>query len=319
MHIVVIGGTGHIGSYLIPRLVAGGHSVDVITRGKREPYRPHPAWNQVRQIVVDRANAEADGTFGLIVRDLRPDVVMDLLCFTLESANQLVEALRDRVQLFVHCGTIWVRGWGVEVPAREEHPRNPLSEYGERKNQIEAYLLDQARRCGFPAVALHPGHIVGPGWVPVGPTACHDPAAIGRCIRGEELALPNLGLETVHHVHADDVAQAFANTLTNWRAAVGEGFFIVSPAALTLRGYAEGLARRFGRSADLRFLPLEEWKATIPPEFLEGAMAHLTHSSNASIAKAQALLGYAPRYSSLDAVEESVRWLIDHGKVDFSG
>ena len=25
--------------------------------------------------------------------------------------------------------------------------------------------------------------------------------------RGEELALPNLGLETVHHVHADDVAQ----------------------------------------------------------------------------------------------------------------
>jgi nucleoside-diphosphate-sugar epimerase len=315
MDIVVIGGTGHIGSYLVPQLVEGGHSVTVITRGSRAPYLPHPAWNEVRKVVLDRSAAEANGTFGPTIRSLRPDAVMDMLCFTLESAQQLVEALRDQVQLFAHCGSVWVRGWGVEVPAREEHPRNPLSLYGLRKNQIEAYLLDQARRRGFPAVALHPGHIVGPGWEPVGPTACHDIQAIGRCIRGEELALPNLGLETVHHVHASDVAQAFARTLTHWRSAVGEGFFIVSPNALTLRGYAEGLAKRFGHAANLRFLPLEEWKATIPPEYLEGALAHLTHSSNASIAKAQALIGYAPRYTSLDAVEESARWLIEHGKI----
>jgi nucleoside-diphosphate-sugar epimerase len=315
MHIVVIGGTGHIGSYLVPRLVEDGHSVTVITRGSREPYTSHPAWSDVRKVLIDRTAAEVDGAFGLAIRDLKPDAVMDMLCFTLESAQQLAEALRDRVQLFAHCGTIWVRGWGAEVPAREEHPRNPLSEYGVRKNQIETYLLDLARRTGFPAVALHPGHISGPGWEPVGPTACHDIEAIGRCIRGEELALPNLGMETVHHVHAADVAQAFANTLTHWRSAVGEGFFIVSPAALTLRGFAEGLARRFGHEANLRFLPYDEWKATIPTAWLDGAIAHLTHCSNASIAKAQALLGYAPRYSSLDAVEESVRWLVAIGKI----
>lgn len=315
MHILVIGGTGHIGSYLVPQLVEAGHDLTVITRGQRQPYHPHPAWSQVRTVQIDRTAAEADGSFGFAIRDLNPDAVMDMLCFTLESARQLVEALRGRVQLFAHCGTIWVRGWGVEVPAREDHPRNPLTQYGVRKNQIEAYLLGEARRTGFPAVALHPGHIVGPGWDPVGPTGCHDNQAIGRCIRGEEVVLPNLGLETLHHVHAADVAQAFANTLVHWRAAIGEGFFIVSPNALTLRGFAEGLAGRFGREANLRFAPIDAWIETVPPEWREEAMAHLTHCSNCAIAKAQAQIGFQPRYTSLDAVEESVRWLVDHGKI----
>ena len=32
-----------------------------------------------------------------------------------------------------------------------------------------ANLLAEARRTGFPATALHPGHIVGPGWAPLNP------------------------------------------------------------------------------------------------------------------------------------------------------
>ena len=315
MRIVVIGGTGHIGSYLVPRLVHLGHEVIVVTRGQHQPYLGGPAWKAVRLVTLDRATSEKDGAFGRTIRALKPDAVMDMLCFTLESARQLVDALRGEVQFFAHCGTIWVRGYGVEVPAREEHPRNPPSDYGRQKNQIESYLLDQARRLGFPATALHPGHIVGPGWQPVGPTGCHDPQAIGRLIRGEEIALPNLGMETLHHVHADDVAQGFEHALSDWHAAIGESFFIVSPAALTLRGFAEGLAARFGVQARLRFLPLEEWKATLPAEFVESAISHITHSSNCSIDKAARLLDYHPKYSSLDAVEESVRWLIGDGQI----
>ena len=183
MRIVVIGGTGHIGTYLVPRLVNAGHEVKVVARGKRKPYQDHAAWKAVEFVHVDREQAEKEGSFGEQVSALKPDVVMDMTCFTLESAQGLVEALRGQVQLFVHCGTVWVRGWGTEVPAREEHPRNPLTDYGVKKNQIEAYLLDQAHRCGFPATALHPGHIVGPGWAPVGPTACHDLDAVQRLIR----------------------------------------------------------------------------------------------------------------------------------------
>jgi nucleoside-diphosphate-sugar epimerase len=139
MRIVVIGGTGHIGTFLVPRLVHAGHEVKVITRGQRKPYQEHPAWKSVEMVRIDRERAEKEGNFANRVSALKPDAVMDLTCFTLESAQALVEALRGQVQLFVHCGTVWVRGWGAEVPAREEHPRNPLTDYGVKKNQIEVY------------------------------------------------------------------------------------------------------------------------------------------------------------------------------------
>ena len=264
--------------------------------------------------MIARAS-EADNRFGSAIRDLKPDAVMDMLCFTPASAMQLVEALRGEIQFFAHCGTVWVRGYGAEVPAQEDQPRNPPSDYGIQKNAIETYLFDQARRTGFPVTVLHPGHISGPGWLPVAPTACHDPEALGRCIRGEEVVLPNLGLETVHHVHADDVAQGFEKSLTHWNQSVGESFFIVSPAALTLRGFAEGLAARFGKQANLSFQPYEQWKETIPLDLRDSAVLHLIHSTNCSIAKASRLLEYQPRYHSLDVVEESVRWLVADGQI----
>ena len=315
MHVVVIGGTGHIGSYLVPRLIAAGHRVTSVSRGVRSPYHAHAAWKEVNRVSIDRDAAEQDGSFGRLVRELKPDAVMDLTCFTLESAAQLVEALKGEIQLLVHCGSVWVHGYPTVVPMTEEQPRRPIGDYGIRKSQIETYLMDQARRCAFPVTALHPGHIVGPGWAPVGPTACHDIQSFARLARGESLALPNLGLETVHHVHADDVAQAFEKTLTHWQAAVGESFLVVSPAALTLRGYAEAVAAWFGREANLRFLALEEWKATLPAEFAEGGISHLVHCTNCSPVKAMRLLDYSPRYTSLQAVRESMDWLIEHGEI----
>ena len=63
MLIVVIGGTGHIGTYLIPRLVAARHQVILLSRGERDPYQSHPAWRSVRRIKVDREAAERSGSF----------------------------------------------------------------------------------------------------------------------------------------------------------------------------------------------------------------------------------------------------------------
>jgi nucleoside-diphosphate-sugar epimerase len=37
--VVVIGATGHIGTYLVPRLVDAGHEVTVVSRGTRGPER----------------------------------------------------------------------------------------------------------------------------------------------------------------------------------------------------------------------------------------------------------------------------------------
>ena len=316
MRVVIIGGTGHVGTYLVPRLVAAGHEVIAVGRGEGEPYQPHGAWQKVRQVSMDRTAEEAAGIFGQKIRELEPEAVIDMICFELESARHLVEALRGRVQHFLHCGTIWIHGHSVEVPTTEAQPRRPFGDYGIKKAAVEAYLLDEARRNGFPATALHPGHIVGPGWTPLNPAGHFNPEIFGRLARGETVTLPNLGLETVHHVHADDVAQIFMQALNHWSTATGESFHAVSPAAVTLRGYAEAVAGWFGRSAQLEFLPWEAWRATVPEEEADKTWDHIAHSPNCSIAKAQRLLNYRPRYSSLQAVREAVTWLVENKVIE---
>jgi len=187
----------------------------------------------------------------------------------------------------------------------EDAPRSPFGDYGIRKHAIEQYLLAEAAK-GFPATILHPGHLVGPGWSPINPQGNFNPEIFAALASGREVALPNFGMETVHHVHADDVAQAFVRALEHRVAAVGQSFHVVSPAALTLRGYAEQVAGWFGKTARLSFAPFDEWKATVSERDARVTYDHIAHSPNCSIEKARSILGYEPRYSSLEAVREAI-------------
>jgi nucleoside-diphosphate-sugar epimerase len=315
MRVVVIGGTGHIGTYLVPRLVEAGAEVICVSRRQREPYRTSGLWNRVTHVELDRPAEDQAGTFGERIAALEPDVVIDLICFTVESTQQLVAALRGRIQHFLHCGTIWVHGPSVQVPTTEEEPRRPFGDYGCKKAAIEAYLLDEARLRQFPATVLHPGHIVGPGWAPLNPAGHFNLQVFSDLAAGREVALPNLGMETVHHVHADDVAQSFVRSMSCRSAALGESFHVVSPAALTLRGYAERMAAWFGREPQLRFLPWEQWRTAVSEKEAAVTWDHIAHSPNCSIRKTEQLLGYQPRYSSLQAVQESVAWLSENGRL----
>ena len=67
MRIVVIGASGHVGSFLVPRLVRAGHEVIAVSRGQREPYVDDPAWGSVQRVMVDRDARDADGTFGAAI------------------------------------------------------------------------------------------------------------------------------------------------------------------------------------------------------------------------------------------------------------
>lgn len=309
MRVVVIGGTGHIGTYLSPQLAEAGHQVVCVCRGEREPYHPHAAWSGIERVLLDRTAEEANGTFGSRIAKLHSEVVIDLTCYTPSSVDQLVEALQGRVGHFLHCGTIWVHGHSVQVPTTEDAPRATFGDYGIRKLAIERALLQRASD-GFPATVLHPGHLVGPGWTPINPAGNFNLDVFTNLATGREVLLPNLGMETLHHVHASDVAAAFVQAVEHREAAVGESFHVVSAAALTLRGYAESLAAWFGREPKLRFLPWEEWRASFSEKDARITWDHISRSPNCSIEKARRRLEYNPAYSSLDAIEESLTWLI---------
>lgn len=314
--IVVIGGSGHVGTYLVPALVEQGHEVVNVSRGRAKAYRPHPAWDRVEQITCDRTAEEKAGVFGPRIAELRPDIVVDMISFDLPSTQSLVEALRGKVEHFLHCGTIWVYGHNAAVPADETDPLNPFGEYGINKAAIETWLLHEARRTAFPATVFRPGHIVGPGWPPISPCGNIDNAVFSRMARGEEIALPNFGLETLHHVHAEDVAQIVLRAIANRAASVGEAFNAVSAKALNLRGYAEAMFRWFGLEPRIRFQPFEEWKAEQTPEHARQTWEHVSRSPCMSIEKARRRLGFAPRYTSLAAIQESVTALIAAGEVE---
>ena len=316
--VVVIGATGHIGTYLVPRLVDGGHEVIAVSRGSRGPYHDRPQWDAVTRVIADREAEDAAGTFGARVAALHPDVVIDLICFTRASAGQLIEALRPSRPLLVHCGTIWVHGRALRVPVTEDEPRTAYGEYGTGKAEIEALLHEETRAGGVPAVVLHPGHISGPGWPVITPAGNLDPATWTRLATGQPLALPDHGLGVLHHVHADDVAQAFELALSQ-PAAIGGSFHVVAEQAMTQRGLAAGVAGWFGREPVLDFVGWDEFTDRAGPGHADVTREHTFRSITASIARARAVLGYTPRYTSLDALHEALAWLVANGQADAGG
>jgi nucleoside-diphosphate-sugar epimerase len=319
MRVVVIGATGHIGGYLVPRLVDAGHEVVALSRHGRRYYGEGSNWPDVSTVIVDRDAEDARGVFGRRVADLEADVVIDLICFETDSARQLVEALRPRGTYLLHCGTIWVHGPSTVVPTTEDRPRHPFGDYGIAKAAIEAFLLEETRSGGLRATVLHPGHIVGPGWVPVNPAGNLELWVFERLASGEELALPNLGMETLHHVHADDVAQAFALAVERPELAAGEAFHVTSERAITLRGYAEAIAELAGQPSRLAFLSWKEWRETVSASASEETWDHIAHSPSVSIDKAKRLLGYSPTYTSIEAIRQSLAWLVANNDLNAAG
>jgi nucleoside-diphosphate-sugar epimerase len=318
MRVVVIGATGHIGTYLVPRLVRAGHEVVAVSRGERTPYREAVEWRSVERVSADRDAEDAAGTFGKRIAALRPDAVADLICFTPESARQLVEALRPARPLLLHCGTIWVHGRVARVPVTEDEPRTGYGEYGAGKVAVEALLHRETMAGGVPGVVLHPGHICGPGWPVITPAGNLDPDVWRRLATGEPVALPALGMGVLNHVHADDVAQAFERALTR-PAAIGSSFHVVAEQAMTCRGLAAGVAGWFGREPVLDLVDWPEFEQRVGAAHAAVTRDHIERGIAASIDRARAVLGYAPRYSSLEALHESVRWLAEQGSVNVGG
>jgi nucleoside-diphosphate-sugar epimerase len=316
MRVVVVGGSGHIGTFLVPRLVRAGHEVVNISRGTRKAYADDAAWLDVRQVVADRHHEDAEGTFGATVLEQRPDVVVDLVCFTLESANALVEALRGRVGQLLHCGSVWRYGPSQKLPISEGAGTAPFDEYGIEKERIARLLKEESASGELVTTSIHPGHIVGPGWEPIGPLGNLDPAVWNMLSAGKSLQVPGSGAETLHHVHADDVAQVFELAIQHRDAAAGEDFHAVAPSALTVRGYADIAAGWFGQTACLETISWEQFRQITTPEYAESSWGHLRRSQYLSIEKAKTLLGYAPCYEPETAILESIRWLIDNLRLD---
>ena len=318
MKAVVIGATGHIGTYLIPRLVNHGYEVVAVSRGIREPYAMRGEWGAVERVKLDRTEEEKAGIFGKKIAAINADVVVDLQNYSVNSTKSIVGALKGTsISHYVFCSSIWEHGWGTTLPMTEDMPRRPICDYGRDKLASMEFLHGEYIQNGFPYSSVMPGHITGPGWTCINPSGNFDPLVFGEIARGEEIFLPNFGMEAVHHVHADDVAQIFMKSITRRSAAMDQNFLAVAPTAMSLRGFAEAMYSYFGHEPRITYLPWEDWKKKARGQpYINSTYAHLMHNDIYSPDKARRLLGYEPRYTIVQAVCECVDSMIARGVIE---
>jgi nucleoside-diphosphate-sugar epimerase len=142
-------------------------------------------------------------------------------------------------------------------------------------------------------VVLHPGHITGP-WPSITHAGNLDSDVWRQLETGDPVALPDLGLGVLHHVHADDVAQAFERALAR-PAAIGSSFHVASEQAMTLTGLAAGVAGRLGREPNIELVDWTEFERRVGAQHAAMSREHLARSIAASIDRGRDVLGYRPR------------------------
>lgn len=152
MNVLVTGGAGYIGSFMVKRLLDDGHEVtvaDSLERGRE---------NAVDQRAQFRKGDLSDKIF---LADLFAPVTFDAIIHfagyisvgesmqhaymyfnnnVTMSLNLLEEARKKNITKIVFSSSAAVYGNPVTVPIPEDHPKNPQSPYGESKLMFETIL-----------------------------------------------------------------------------------------------------------------------------------------------------------------------------------
>jgi len=315
--ILVIGGTGHIGSYLVPSLVAEGHDVTVVARGQTPPYTPDSPWSAVRFLHLDRPRAEAAGTWAEALSRVSAEIVVDLIAFEPQSTELMYELFRGRVEHFLHCGTCWEYGVIRQMPVPEEHPISGLNPYARKKVDIRRFLLEKYVHEGFPATVLSPTQITAHGKPAINPWGDRNDAVWERLACGGDFPMPGDGNTPLMHIHASDCARGFLAAIRERERAVGQAFNLGPAYALTYNGLAEVGARFFGVEVRLVHHPIPEF------ERLAGRLSDLSRDMLAQpvcvdTAKLREL-GYAPAHTPEAVVAEALDWGVKAGRIRVQG
>jgi 2'-hydroxyisoflavone reductase len=202
MNILVLGGTQFVGRHIVEALVAAGHSVSILSRGRTADELPA----RVERLRGDRD----DGPPGLHALTGRTwDVCIDVSGYTSRQVRASTEKLRDHVGHYVFISAVSVYGDPPSGPVDETCPRSPpaaedileinAETYGPLKVACENIVQDvYADRCAL----LRPQIVAGP----------HDPFDrfsywVRRAAQSGEMLAPGDGSDHLQVVDARDVAQ----------------------------------------------------------------------------------------------------------------
>lgn len=225
---MVTGGAGFIGSHIVDRLLAEGHTVDVIddlSSGSLSNLAEARAAHS-RQVTVHQLDIRSPDLVDVASRR-RPEVVFHLAAqadvrvsvarptfdaeVNLVGTVNVLEAARTaaarKVVFAASGGTLY--GEPEELPVKESHPQRPLSPYGAAKKAAVDYLVVYRELHGLEFTALALANIYGPRQDPHGEAGVVAIFA-RQLLAGEQCTIFGDGDQTRDFVYVDDVVDAFA-------------------------------------------------------------------------------------------------------------
>jgi UDP-glucose 4-epimerase len=230
MKALVTGGAGFIGSNLVDRLLAEGHSVDVVddlssgslgnlasarTAGHRQLnfHQMDVRSPDLSELMVRR---QPEVVFHLAAQaDVRVSVANPLLDadINIMGSLQVLEGARAsgarKVVFASSGGTIYGDPNPKDLPVKESHPQQPLSPYGVAKKVVGDYLHAYRQLHGLEFTALALANVYGPRQDPHGEAGVVAIFA-GRLLEGTPGTIFGNGRQTRDFVYVDDVVDAFA-------------------------------------------------------------------------------------------------------------
>jgi len=321
MRVLVTGGAGYVGSHAIQELRAAGIPcvvLDNLERGHRE---------LVHGIDMVVGDIRDSALVQRIIQDYRISAVMHFAAYAYvgESASQplryydnnvaatvslLTSIVASGVRMFVFSSTCATYGIPEAIPIPEAHPQRPINPYGATKLMVERMLQDADRAHGLKSVILryfnaagaHPSGTIGEWHVPethLIPLALRAAAGIQDSVEIHGTDYPTADGTCIRdYIHVTDLAQAHLLGLHYLESG--------KPSEAFNLGNGNGFSVREVIAAVERITRRPVKSVTGPRR--PGDPPALVGSST----KARQVLGWAPRFDTLDAIIETAwAW---HGK-----
>lgn len=244
MRVLVLGGTGFLGSRIVTRLTLRGHEVTILTR--RTEAAEYFSSRGIETIVGDLMEPEA------FIDSIGPQDYIVSVAMPLEFgriSKSKYTQIKERATKFVStaltigkklsCPTILTLGTAYSTkPGQVADESWPLARTGLTKAGEEVdVLIAKTKKEGQPLIIMLPGQIYGPGGQFLKMYEMMKKGRSGVFGRGDN---------HIPRVHVDDCAQAFV--LAVEKQPVGESFIIADDTPCTMRDFTEFMAECMGLS-----------------------------------------------------------------------
>lgn len=310
MQIAVIGGTRHIGPFIVELLIEAGHQVSVYNRGRTQAQLP-PG---VEQVLVDR---KARGQLGQALRERCPEAVIDMIGFAVEEVEEVFSAMPNLCH-YVFCSSTAVYGRIGSTTPDESTPVAPDSDYTHGKVACEQFLMEQHRNSGFPFTSLRLAHPYGPGDHLLYTTG-RESLFLDRMRRGRTIIVPGTGRSRMHPIYVKDAARAFVHVLSRPEC-MGRIYNLAGDQILTLGDYFTSIARVLGVPLVAQRIPHEFFRdcAEIWSDWrrrFDFGYNWVSYESAFDITTLRAT-GFQCETDHDTGVALTIQWLDSHGLID---